>query len=112
MSALTAVDEPATAITPTPVRFAETLTTGVPDAKPDDLFPIVTRFRASAWEHALKRAGILEQFIDIPEGLRKGFLCGLENFSLASTFIPENHYSSTADEEFVISKYSEEIRLG
>jgi hypothetical protein len=85
---------------------------GVPDAMPNDIFPIVTRLKPDAWERALQNAGILEQFNDVPEGLWQGFLCGLENFSLASTFIPENHYTSPADENFVISKYAEEIKLG
>jgi hypothetical protein len=60
----------------------------------------------------LKDAGIFEQFNDIPEGLRQGFLCGLEHFSLASTFTPDNHYTSEHDENFIISKYAEEIKLG
>jgi hypothetical protein len=90
----------------------ETLATDVLHVTPNSIFPIVTRLKPNAWEHALKDAGILELFCDVPEGLRKGFHCGLERFSLASTFIPDNHYTSPADEEFIISKYAEEIKLG
>ena len=78
----------------------------------DAIFPIVTKLKAAAWEIALKDAGILDEFGDIPIGLRQGFFCGLEHFSLASTFIPPNHYTSQEDEDFIISKYSEEISLG
>jgi hypothetical protein len=60
----------------------------------------------------LKDAGIWDEFNDIPEGLRKGFHCGLEEFSLSCTLTPPNHYTSQEDEEFVVSKYAEEIKLG
>lgn len=83
-----------------------------PNAASETLFPIVTKLKADAWELALEDAGILSEFIDIPVGLREGFLCGLEHFSLASTFIPRNHYTSQDDENFIISKYSEEISMG
>ena len=32
--------------------------------------------------------------------------------SLASTFIPPNHYTTKEDEEIIITKYAEEIKLG
>jgi hypothetical protein len=56
----------------------------------DNPFPIVTKLKAEAWELALEGAGILNEFSDIPLGLRQGFFCGLEHFFLASTFIPPN----------------------
>jgi hypothetical protein len=67
---------------------------GPQSALPDLIFPIVTKLKADAWEQALLNAGILEEFKDIPAGLRDGFLCGLENFSLSCTFIAPNHYTS------------------
>ena len=82
------------------------------DVGRDIIFPIVTKLKAGAWELALKDAGILDEFSDIPVGLREGFLCGLERFSLANSFIPPNHYTSQEDEDFIISKYAEEISLG
>jgi hypothetical protein len=78
----------------------------------DQIFPIVTKLKADAWELALEDAGMLNEFNDIPVGLREGFLCGLEHYSLARTFIPKNHYTSQNDEDFIISKYAEEISLG
>jgi len=85
---------------------------GPPNVLPKDIFPIVTRLKPAAWELALKNASIWEEFNDIPKGLQEGFLCGLENFTLATTFTPENHFTSKEDEEFVISKYIDEIKLG
>jgi hypothetical protein len=102
----------APAPTDIPALSAVTQHTGAANVVLDDIYPIVTRLKPDAWEAALKDAGVFEQFSDIPEGLRKGFLCGLERFSLASTFIPDNHYTSEHDESFIISKYAEEIELG
>jgi hypothetical protein len=87
--------------------------TGPPNVPPnEEIFPIVTRLKASAWEAALIDAGIYEQYGNIPTGLREGFLCGLENFSLSCTSIPDNHYTSKDEEDYVIRKYAEEIELG
>jgi hypothetical protein len=105
------VDEAAPVTSLTPAHSVETRLTDVADANLNNIFHIITRFKPDTWEHALKNADTLEMFNDIPEGLRKGFLCGLENFSLASTFSPDNHYTCSEDEEFIISKYAEEIRL-
>jgi hypothetical protein len=86
--------------------------TAAQSVPPNTPFPIVTKLKADAWETALRDAGILSLYSDIPAGLREGFLCGLENYSLACTFIPPNHYTSQEDEEFIITKYSEEMTLG
>lgn len=76
------------------------------------IFPIVTKLWADAWELALMNAGILDKFRNIPLGLRQGFLCGLEHYTLLFTSIPPNHYSSQADEDFIVTKYAEEMLLG
>jgi len=60
----------------------------------------------------LRDAGILNEFNDIPVGLRQGFFCGLEKISLTCTSIPPNHYTSQEDEDFVIIKYTKEVALG
>jgi hypothetical protein len=90
----------------------ETLRTDRQDAQLSNIFPIITKLKADAWEIALKDAGILDEYNDIPVGLRQGFLCGLEDFSLSCTSIPRNHYISQEDEDFVTAKYAEEIALG
>jgi hypothetical protein len=46
------------------------------------------------------------------ETFQKGFQCGLEDFTLSHTSIPPNHFTSQDDEEFVVSKYVEEMKLG
>ena len=96
----------------TPAPCAVILRKDQQDAMPEDIFPIVTKLKADAWEAALKDTGILDEFHDIPTGLQQGFYCGLENLSLSCTFIPPNHYVSQEDEDFVIAKYAEEIGLG
>jgi hypothetical protein len=106
------VSEEQPARTPIPVLCAATSRTDVQHAPPDSIFPIVTKLKADAWELALKDAGILGEFSDIPVGLRQGFSCGLENFSLTCTSIPPNHYTSQEDEHFVVTKYAEELALG
>lgn len=85
---------------------------GVPSVRHDTVYPIVTQLRPDAWERALRDAGILEEYDDIPVGLREGFRCGLEHFSLSCTSVPRNHFTAKDDEEFVIQKYAEEIELG
>jgi hypothetical protein len=85
---------------------------GPTNAMPDDIYPIVTALKPEAWYRALEDAGILDEFRDIPVGLREGFYCGLENFSLSCTSIPPNHYMSEEDEDFVVAKYAQEIELG
>lgn len=56
--------------------------------------------------------GLLSRYSDIPVGLQYGFLMGLEHFQLISMAIPPNHYKSAEHEQFVLSKYAEEIELG
>ena len=112
MSVQPAAKEVLPAPTATPALSVATSLTAPRNAGPDLIFPIVTKLKADAWELALEGAGILDEFSDIPVGLRQGFLCGLEHFSLACTFIPPNHYTSQEDEDFIISKYAEEISLG
>lgn len=112
MSVLLAVSGAQPAPTATPAPCAVIPPMAAQNALPDHIFPIVTKLRADAWESALKDAGIIDEFSDIPVGLRQGFHCGLEHYSLSSTFIPPNHFTSQDDEDFIVSKYAEEISLG
>ena len=77
----------------------------------NDIFPIVTKLKPEVWDCALEDAGIWEEYKDIPAGLQEGFCCGLEIFSLSCTSILPNYYTSE-EEEFIIAKYAEEIKLG
>jgi hypothetical protein len=107
-----AVDGVQCVTTATPALCVVTCHMDVRDALLDTIFPIVTKLKPNAWELALANAGILNQFNDIPVGLREGFYCGLENYSLSCTSIPPNHFTSKEDEAFIVSKYAEEITLG
>jgi hypothetical protein len=111
-SALADVNEGSLANIVTPALSAEISLMAPHVAVADSIFPIVTKLKADAWELALEDAGILSEFSDIPLGLRQGFDCGLEHFSLSRTFVPPNHYTSQEDEDFIIAKYAEEISLG
>jgi hypothetical protein len=55
----------------------------------NDLTRIVTRLLSNAWEKFLADAGVLEEFREVPKGLRCGFTLGLEEFSLSRSFYPE-----------------------
>ena len=109
---LPAVNEVPPAPTITCVPSAVTSPMVLQDVVSNNIFPIVTKLKAEAWEITLWDAGILDEFNNIPVGLKQGFFCGLENFSLSHMFVPPNHYTSQEDEEFVIKKYAKEIALG
>lgn len=76
------------------------------------LFPLSIPLHVDRWETALRDAGVLDKFAEVPKGLRNGFSIGLNFFRLDKTFIPPNHYKSSDAREFLISKYSKEIELG
>ena len=86
--------------------------TALNNALYDTLFPIVTRFCWSAWQHKLASYNLLPEFGDIPLGLQHGFLVGLERYHLTHTFIPPNHYKSAEHHNFIQEKYAEELALG
>lgn len=76
------------------------------------LFPIVTPFKADAWREELEKAGALEEFEDIPRGIRDGFSIGLDDVYLDRTFIPPNHAREPEHLAFIEKKYGEEMALG
>ncbi len=96
-------DMPAHSATPRPMVHTCTV---------EDLFPIVTPFHHKTWTLYLTRANTIDEFADIPKGIREGFLMGLENYRLDRTFIPRNHYTLPAHHDFLVEKYAEEIKLG
>ncbi|KAK0439274.1 uncharacterized protein EV420DRAFT_1651041 [Desarmillaria tabescens] len=78
----------------------------------EELFPIVTLFKHWVWRKMLEDAGILEEYTDIPAGIKHGFLIGLEKFTLSKTFTPQNHSTAPEHLAFLHKKYNEEIKLG
>jgi hypothetical protein len=75
------------------------------------LFPIVTPLRWERWSSALKKAGILADFSDIPCGIRDGFPIGVSS-TIISVFSPPNHKSALDHSDFISSQIEEEIALG
>lgn len=69
---------PAPGATPRPMAHMPTA---------EDLFPIATPFHHEIWTLYLTRANAINEFADIPKGIREGFLMGLENYRLDRTFI-------------------------
>ncbi len=94
---------PAHAATPPPTEHTCTVS---------ELFPIATPFHHEIWTFYLTKAGVIDEFEDIPRGIKEGFLMGLENYKLDRTFIPRNHYTLPAHHDFLVKKYTDEIRLG
>ena len=74
-------------------------------------FPIVTPLRPKRWEQHLKRAGILEEFSDVPIGIRDGWQLGY-NEPLISTFTPPNHTSALQNPDIVRTYIAREIAAG
>jgi hypothetical protein len=66
-------------------------------------FPIVTPLIHERWTELLTAAGCLEEFADVPKGIRDGFRLGAAP-TLSHTFIPKNH-KSALDHPSVVSDY-------
>jgi hypothetical protein len=96
--------------TPAPCVLAEITELSV--ALYDELFPIITQLKWTAWEVILAKHSLLHSFGDIPIGLQYGFLTGLERYIITQTFTPPNHYRTAEHHNFIVSKYAEEITLG
>ncbi|KAJ3719764.1 hypothetical protein C8R42DRAFT_643136 [Lentinula raphanica] len=78
----------------------------------EERFPIRTRLKAAEWRRVLFEPGVLDRFLDVPEGIEKGFDIGVEKFSLAQTFIPDNYFKTETEAAIVRAKFTEEIDLG
>lgn len=53
-----------------------------------------------------------DKFVEVPKGLRSSFSIGLDSYKLIKSFSPANYYKSQQVHKFIISKYSQEIKLG
>lgn len=80
-------------------------------AQSSDFLRIVTPLRWSQWRDMLECAGALEQFHDVPVGIRDGFRLGVAG-PVSSTYIPENHKSATSN-PLIIKRHIEiEVSAG
>jgi hypothetical protein len=76
-----------------------------------EFFPVVTPLCWKEWESILDEAGILNEFSDVPVGIRDGFRLGYSE-SLTSSYIPQNHSSATNNPEVVRAYIAKEIAAG
>ncbi|QRV84674.1 hypothetical protein RhiJN_26739 [Ceratobasidium sp. AG-Ba] len=66
---------------------------------------------ADAWEAALLSAKVLNNFSDLPSGIRNGFRIGVSS-SLSSTTIHPNHKSALDHPDAVLKHIAKEVDLG
>jgi hypothetical protein len=76
-----------------------------------ELFPVVTPLHWQAWEDHLNEAGLLEEFADVPVGIRDGFRLGY-NECLISCYMPPNHASAINNPIPVRAYIEKEISAG
>lgn len=72
---------------------------------------IVTPFIASNWEAELRNLSLLDEFADIPPGLREGFRIGVTS-SVQSVYTPPNHKSATDNPSVITAHIEKEVAAG
>jgi hypothetical protein len=79
----------------------------------DGFLPIVTPFLWRKWHELLECAGALQEFADVPKGIRFGWCLGIpDSFPLNCTYIPNNHKSALEHPDFIISYIHAEVAVG
>lgn len=82
-------------------------------AHSNGFLPIVTPFLWQKWHELLDRAGALQEFADVPKGIRFGWRLGIpDSFPLNCTYIPDNHKSALDHPEFIMSYIHAEVAAG
>jgi len=76
-----------------------------------EVFPIVTPLLWERWQDALRGAGVLSKFADVPRGLCFGFKIGV-SAALTSTFTPPNNPSGMDNYSIIESYYMKEMDAG
>ncbi|PPQ84661.1 hypothetical protein CVT24_002732, partial [Panaeolus cyanescens] len=71
--------------------------------------PIITPLIATAWEAELLRANALDEFRDIPHGIRYGFDMGTATALPSTSYIPPNHSSATIRPELILDNIRKEL---
>ncbi|KAF5334069.1 hypothetical protein D9758_017658 [Tetrapyrgos nigripes] len=95
-----------------PILHPTPLPDPTPLPKNHNLFPVVTRLRHEAWTRLLIATDGYEKFKKVPEGLRDGFLIGVEDYKLSHTFTPKNHPSASTYSHVISEKFNDEIAKG
>ncbi|EUC61982.1 reverse transcriptase/ribonuclease H, putative [Rhizoctonia solani AG-3 Rhs1AP] len=97
----------------TPLTFApcaDLTITGPKGAAPDPR-RVVTPLCPDAWESELRELGLLDEFGDIPSGLRHGFHIGASD-PVTTLYIPKNHASAILHPNAVEKHINTELRAG
>lgn len=76
----------------------------------DPFRPVCTPLHWKSWLDALLAANLLEEFNDVPHGLRFGFRLG-PTCPISHSFIPCNHNSATSNPSAIQDHISTELRL-
>jgi hypothetical protein len=74
---------------------------------------IVTPFIWKKWHELLDLAGVLQEFVDVPKGIRFGWCLSVpDSFPPNCIYIPNNHKSALERLEFIISYIHSEVAAG
>nr|GAT53150.1 predicted protein [Mycena chlorophos] len=110
--ALAAISAPTAPPASTGARCAALATGTTRSAAPlSNFLPVLTPLLPDSWERRLRAAGLLEDFGDVPRGLRDGFDFGIRSF-LTHTFIPPNHRSALEHPEVIMAYIRAELAAG
>lgn len=75
------------------------------------VFKTPTPLLHNTWSLLLTQLRILEDFSDIPMGLKNGFKTGITS-TITSTYIPDNHASALRNPQVIINHIQLELSLG
>lgn len=75
------------------------------------VFKTPTPLLHNAWSSLLTQLHILDDFSDIPMGLKNGFKTGITS-TITSTYIPDNHASALRNPQVIINHIQLELSLG
>lgn len=77
----------------------------------NEYFPIVTPLKWEKWQELLEESNGLDEFAEVPKGLRDGFCIG-SDLHVSSFYVPRNH-KSALDNPIVVNNYfAKEIAAG
>ena len=76
-----------------------------------ELHPIVMPLIWHRWQELIEEAGLLNEFADVPAGLRNGFRLGITS-TITSVFSPKNHSSAIDNSDLVDAFVAKEVAAG
>lgn len=106
----TAVSHASNVTASTAARYAGTQLTTLAHALAP-LLKVCTPLLHANWSAALSSAHLLNDFFDVPIGIKDGFHTGITS-TLSTTFIPLNHQSALTQPQAVSHHIAKELELG